>query len=325
MLTNYSVERDKILVIGANGQLGSVLSVALQKSFGEENVILSDIKPNPFFESHFKQIDAMDFNQIEDVVKKYSITQIYHLAAILSAAGETYPLRTWELNMKMMLNVFEVARKHQVSKVFFPSSIAVFGSSVARSKASQSSTLNPATVYGISKAAGENWVQYYFDQYGLDIRSLRYPGIIGYESMPGGGTTDYAVEIYHSAVKKEKYICCLNPDIKLPLIYMDDAIHATIEIMQTPKENIRIRTSYNLASMSLSPIEIATEIQKLYPSFKVEYRTDHRQAIAAKWPSEIDDQQARKDWNWQSKYDLNQMTKLMLEQLEKKYKRTNYN
>ena len=315
--------RDKILVIGANGQLGCVLSVALQESFGKENVILSDIKPNPFFESHFKQIDAMDYNQIEDVVMKHSITQIYHLAAILSAKGERYPLRTWELNMKMMLNVFEVARKLRVSKVFFPSSIAVFGNNVARSKATQSSLLNPATVYGISKAAGENWMKYYFDQYRLDVRSLRYPGIVGYESMPGGGTTDYAVEIYHSAVKNEKYICCLNPDTKLPLIYMDDAIRATIEIMQIPKDNISVRTSYNLASMSLSPIEIATEIQKLYPSFKVEYSTDHRQDIAATWPSEIDDQMARKDWNWQSKYDLNQMTKLMLNQLKKKYKKIN--
>lgn len=317
--------KDKILVIGANGQLGSVLSVRLQKIFGKENVILSDIKPNPFFESHFKQIDAMVYDQIEDVVKKHSITQIYHLAAILSAAGEMDPLRTWNLNMKMMLNVFEVARKNSVSKVFFPSSIAVFGKNVARSKATQSSYINPATVYGISKAAGENWAQYYFDQYGLDVRSLRYPGIIGYKSMPGGGTTDYAVEIYHSAVKKEKYICFLIPDTKLPLIYMDDAIRATIEIMQTPIENIRIRTSYNLASMSLSPIEVATEIRKIYPNFKVDYSTDFRQDIAATWPSEIDDQQARKDWKWQPKYDLNQMTKLMLEQLEKKYKRIKNN
>ncbi len=318
------MERDKILVIGANGQLGRVLSVALQESYGKENVFLSDIKPNPFFESHFKQIDAMDYKQIEDVVKKHSISQIYHLAAILSATGERDPLRTWELNMKMMLNVFEVARKLRVSKVFFPSSIAVFGKNIARSKATQSSLLNPATAYGISKAAGENWGQYYFDHYGLDIRSLRYPGIVGYQSMPGGGTTDYAVEIYHSAVKNEKYICFLNPDTKLPLIYMDDAIRATIEIMQIPKENISVRTSYNLASMSLSPIEIATDIQKLYPSFKVEYRTDHRQDIAATWPSEIDDQKARKDWNWHSLYDLNQMTKLMLKQLEKKYKKINY-
>ena len=317
--------RDRILVIGANGQLGSALSVALQKIFGKENVILSDIKPIPLVESHFKQIDAMVYEQIEDVVKKQSITQIYHLAAILSAAGETYPLKTWNMNMKMMLNVFEVARRNSVSKVFFPSSIAVFGKNVARSIATQSSFINPATVYGISKAAGENWSQYYFDQYGLDVRSLRYPGIIGYNSMPGGGTTDYAVEIYHSAVKKEKYICCLSPNTELPMIYMDDAIHATIEIMQTPIENIRVRTSYNLASMSLSPIEIATEIQKIYPSFKVDYSTDFRQDIAATWPSEIDDQQSRKDWKWEPKYDLNQMTKLMLDQLEKKYKRINNN
>jgi len=319
------VVRDRILVIGANGQLGSALSVALQKIFGKENVILSDIKPIPLVESHFKQIDAMVYEQIEDVVKKQSITQIYHLAAILSAAGETYPLKTWNMNMKMMLNVFEVARRNSVSKVFFPSSIAVFGKNVARSIATQSSFINPATVYGISKAAGENWSQYYFDQYGLDVRSLRYPGIIGYNSMPGGGTTDYAVEIYHSAVKKEKYICCLSPNTELPMIYMDDAIHATIEIMQTPIENIRVRTSYNLASMSLSPIEIATEIQKIYPSFKVDYSTDFRQDIAATWPSEIDDQQSRKDWKWEPKYDLNQMTKLMLDQLEKKYKRINNN
>ena len=221
-----------------------------------------------------------------------------------------------------MLNVFEVARKNNVNKVFFPSSIAVFGDSAPLENTPQTTFLNPATVYGMSKAAGENWAQYYFNKYGLDIRSIRYPGIIGYQSMPGGGTTDYAVEIYHNAVKNENYSCFLNPDTKLPMIYMDDAIRSTIELMQAPKENIKIRTSYNLGSMSFSPAEITLEIQKLYPNFKVEYNADYRQEIAAKWPKSINDDEARKDWNWKPAYDLKLMTSVILEKLEEKYNTT---
>ena len=313
---------DTVLIIGANGQLGSVLSEELQKIHGKSNVIASDIYLNSAFDGIFEIIDATDIKAIEDIVNKYAINQIYHLAAILSAKGEKNPLRTWDLNMSMMLNVFEVARTSNVKKVFFPSSIAVFGDKAPLENTPQSSILNPATVYGMSKAAGENWAQYYFNKHGLDIRSIRYPGVIGYQSMPGGGTTDYAVDIYHSAVKQEKYSCFLNPETKLPMIFMDDAIRSTIELMQAPKKNIKTRTSYNLGSMSFSPNEITEEIQKLYPNFKVEYNADFRQEIADKWPKSINDDEARKDWNWKPKYDLESMTVLMLEKLEKKYNTT---
>ena len=310
---------DTILIIGANGQLGSVLCRELQKIHGKDNVIASDIYLNPTFYGVFEIIDATDLKAIENIVNKYAVNQIYHLAAILSAKGEENPLKTWDLNIIMMLNVFEVARNNNVKKVFFPSSIAVFGDKAPLENTPQSAFLNPATVYGMSKVAGENWAQYYFNKYELDVRSIRYPGIIGYQSMPGGGTTDYAVEIYHSAVKQEKYSCFLNPETKLPMIFMDDAIRSTIELMQAPKNSIKTRTSYNLGSMSFSPSEIASEIQKLYPNFKVEYNVDFRQEIADKWPKSINDDQAREDWNWKPKYDLKSMTVLMLEKLEEKY------
>jgi len=310
---------DTVLIIGANGQLGSVLSKELQKIHGKDNVIASDVYLNSTFDGVFEIIDATDIKAIENIVNKYTVNQIYHLAAILSAKGEKNPLRTWDLNISMMLNVFEVARTSNVKKVFFPSSIAVFGDKAPLENTPQSTFLNPATVYGMSKVAGENWAQYYFNKYGLDIRSIRYPGIIGYQSMPGGGTTDYAVEIYHSAVKQEKYSCFLNPETKLPMIFMDDAIRSTIELMQAPKENIRTRTSYNLGGMSFSPSEIASEIQKLCPNFKVEYNVDFRQEIADKWPKSINDDEARKDWDWKPKYDLKSMTALMLEKLKEIY------
>jgi len=310
---------DTVLIIGANGQLGSVLSKELQKIHGKDNVIASDVYLNSTFDGVFEIIDATDIKAIENIVNKYTVNQIYHLAAILSAKGEKNPLRTWDLNIRMMLNVFEVARTSNVKKVFFPSSIAVFGDKAPLENTPQSTFLNPATVYGMSKVAGENWAQYYFNKYGLDIRSIRYPGIIGYQSMPGGGTTDYAVEIYHSAVKQEKYSCFLNPETKLPMIFMDDAIRSTIELMQAAKENIKTRTSYNLGSMSFSPREITAEIQKLYPNFKVEYNADFRQEIADKWPKSINDDEARKDWDWKPKYDLKSMTVLMLEKLKEIY------
>jgi nucleoside-diphosphate-sugar epimerase len=260
---------------------------------------------------------------IHSIIKQYSVTQIYQLAAILSAKGEQYPLKTWELNTKMMLNVFEVARKSAVNKVFFPSSIAVYGTKAPLQKSPQSAFLNPATVYGISKSAGENWAQYYFNKYNLDIRSIRYPGVIGYQSMPGGGTTDYAVDIYHSAVKKETFNCFLKADTKLPMIFMDDAIRATIELMQSPKENIKTRTSYNLGSMSLSPVQIYEAIKTKYPSFEIEYNLDFRQGIADNWPNSIDDKEARSDWGWEPKFDLKSMTSIMLEKLEDRYNKTN--
>ena len=308
-----------VLVIGANGQLGSVLIKELQKIHGVPNVIASDVYLDPNFEGVFELLDASNMASIQSIIKQYSVTQIYQLAAILSAKGEQYPLKTWELNTKMMLNVFEVARKSAVNKVFFPSSIAVYGTKAPLQKSPQSAFLNPATVYGISKSAGENWAQYYFNKYNLDIRSIRYPGVIGYQSMPGGGTTDYAVDIYHSAVKKETFNCFLKADTKLPMIFMDDAIRATIELMQSPKENIKTRTSYNLGSMSLSPVQIYEAIKTKYPSFEIEYNPDFRQGIADNWPNSIDDKEARSDWGWEPKFDLKSMTSIMLEKLEDRY------
>ena len=310
---------ETILIIGASGQLGSVLTEELQKIHGKKNVIASDIFLDTDFDGIFEVIDATDLNTIKAIINKYSIKEIYHLAAILSAKGEEKPLSTWDLNIKMMLNVFEASRLNNVKKVFFPSSIAVFGDQAPLLNTPQSSFLNPATVYGISKAAGENWAQYYFTKYGLDIRSIRYPGIIGYQSMPGGGTTDYAVDIYHSAVKAEKFSCFLNSDTKLPMMFMNDAIRSTIELMQSPIESIKIRTSYNLTGMSFSPEEIYNEIKKSYPNFKIEYNPDFRQKIADKWPKSIDDKEARNDWGWTPKYNLSSMTLIMLEKLKEKY------
>ena len=310
---------ETILIIGASGQLGSVLTEELQKIHGKKNVIASDVFLDTDFDGIFEVIDATDLNAIKAIISKYSIKEIYHLAAILSAKGEEKPLSTWDLNIKMMLNVFEASRLNNVKKVFFPSSIAVFGDQAPLLNTPQSSFLNPATVYGISKAAGENWAQYYFTKYGLDIRSIRYPGIIGYQSMPGGGTTDYAVDIYHSAVKDEKFSCFLNSDTKLPMMFMNDAIRSTIELMQSAIENIKIRTSYNLTGMSFSPSEIYNEIKKSYPNFKIEYNPDFRQKIADKWPKSIDDKEARNDWGWTPKYNLSSMTLEMLEKLKEKY------
>jgi len=313
------MQSENILIIGANGQLGSVITKELQSIYGEESVIASDIFLDTEFDGIFEIIDAADFSEINRIINKYSITEVYHLAAILSAKGEENPLRTWDLNIKMMLNVFEASRVNNVNKVFFPSSIAVFGDKAPLINTPQSAFLNPSTVYGISKAAGENWAQYYFNKYGLDIRSIRYPGIIGYQSMPGGGTTDYAVDIYHSAVKNEIFSCFLDSKTKLPMMFMNDAVRATIELMQSPIENINTRTSYNLAGMSFSPNEIYKEIKKSYPSFKIEYNIDFRQTIADKWPKSIDDNEARNDWGWNPKYNLTSMTSIMLEKLKEKY------
>ncbi|OIQ39404.1 MAG: NAD-dependent epimerase [Bacteroidetes bacterium MedPE-SWsnd-G1] len=315
---------ETVLIIGAKGQIGSVLTKELQLKFGIENVVASDLREDTEFIGHFEVIDATNYDRIEAVVKQYGITQIYHLAAILSAKGEENPLLTWEINMKTMFNVFEVARKNGVQKVFYPSSIAVFGDAAPADATPQSTYLNPSTVYGISKSAGENWSEYYFNRYGLDIRSIRYPGIIGYQSLPGGGTTDYAVDIYHKAVNEEDFSCFLNKDSMLPMIFMDDAIRATIELMDAPKESIKTRSSYNLAGMSFAPEEIAQAIQKILPNFKISYAPDFRQEIAANWPRSIDDSDARIDWGWKPQYDLDGMTKVMLEKLKEQYSTLNY-
>lgn len=309
----------KVLVIGANGQLGSVLVKELQYRYGLDKVVASDIQKRHNFKGIFEALDATDRVQLTEVVLRYGITQIYHLAAILSAKGEADPLATWELNMKMLFNVLEVARIHGMDKVFFPSSIAVFGEDAPLADTPNKAYLNPATVYGISKAAGEQWAQYYFLRYGLDIRSLRYPGVIGYQSLPGGGTTDYAVDIFHKAVLEEEFVCFLNEDTTLPMIFMDDAIRATLELMEVPRENIKIRTAYNLSGSSFSPGDMVKEIRKFYPEFKIRYEPDFRQDIAARWPKSISDIEAAMDWGWKPQYNLETIVRTMIEKLGEQY------
>jgi threonine 3-dehydrogenase len=313
------VSNKNILIIGASGQLGSVLTERLQEKYGADQVIASDLRVNPNFHGRFVGLDATDFESLKKVIQEYEINEIYHLAAILSASGEKFPLETWDINMKTFFNVLEASRLHNVQKVFFPSSIAVFGQGAPKVETPQSAPLFPSTVYGISKAAGENWANYYHQKYGMDIRSLRYPGIIGYQSLPGGGTTDYAVDIFHKAVKEEPFKCFLKASTILPMIYMDDAIRATMELMDADAEKINIRTSYNLAGMSFSPEQLARAIQKMYPQLEVNYNPDFRQQIAENWPMSIDDSAAKKDWNWKPEFNLESMTESMITHLKNKY------
>ncbi|MDO5980456.1 NAD-dependent epimerase/dehydratase family protein [Flavivirga spongiicola] len=314
------IEINNILVIGANGQIGSVLVPALQNIYGKSCVIASDIYDNGDANKVFEILDATNFDALQGVIEKYKITQIYHLAAILSAKGEKNPQLAWEVNVNSFINVLEVSVKHDIKKVFYPSSIAVFGLNAPPKNTPQNTILNPTTIYGVSKVAGENLAQYYFTKYGLDVRSLRYPGIIGYQSLPGGGTTDYAVDIYHKAIIGENFDCFLKANTELPMIFMDDAIKATIKLMQAPIENIKIRTSYNLSGMSFSPEEIYNSIKKHYPNFSIKYIPDFRQDIADNWVSSIDDKEAVIDWNWSPNYDLESMTDIMVTMLAKRYK-----
>jgi threonine 3-dehydrogenase len=313
------IKMTKILITGASGQLGSVLTEKLQQKYGVHNVIASDLRINPSFNGCFEVLDATDFDALKQIVLQFEITQIYHLAAILSANGEKSPLSTWDINMKSLFNVLEVTRLTNIDKVFFPSSIAVYGNDAPKIETPQNYVLAPSTVYGISKVAGENWAHYYYERYGLDIRSIRYPGVIGHQSLPGGGTTDYAIDIFHKAVKNEVFECFLEATATLPMIYMDDTIRATIELMEAPKENITVRTSYNLSGMSFSPEQLTKSIQKIYPDFKIVYKPDFRQRIAESWPSSIDDSSARADWNWKPQFDIDAMTSVMIEELKLKY------
>ncbi|MBL7704238.1 MAG: NAD-dependent epimerase/dehydratase family protein [Taibaiella sp.] len=310
---------EKVLVIGAGGQLGVELTLALREKFGKDNVIASDIRePHVLLAESgpFIQLDVMNSNAVAAVVKKESITQIYLLAAILSATGEKNPLWAWDINMKSLMNVLDICVEHKVSKLYWPSSIAVFGNTTPKDDTPQKTIIEPTTVYGISKYAGELWCQYYFEKYGLDVRSMRYPGLISWKSAPGGGTTDYAIDIYIEALKKQSYECFLSENTYLPMMYMDDAVRATLELMDAPKESIRNRMSYNLAAMSFSPKEIAEAIKKRIPEFTISYAPDFRQKIADSWPSKIDDSEARKDWGWKPEYDLEAMTDVMLEMLK---------
>ncbi|MFZ9687900.1 MAG: NAD-dependent epimerase/dehydratase family protein [Chitinophagaceae bacterium] len=305
------MKKEKILVIGACGQIGVELTLALRKIYGGTNVVASDLREeNDLLKGTgpYVSIDVMNKEMLHVQVIRQNITQIYLLAAILSATGEKNPPLAWHLNTQSLLNVLDIAKEEKLAKVYWPSSIAVFGPTSPKLNCPQQTIIEPTTVYGISKYAGEFWCNYFHHRYGVDVRSIRYPGLISYKSAPGGGTTDYAVEIYHEAKEKNKYTSFLEADTKLPMMYMPDAIRATIELMEAPADKISVRTSYNLAAMSFSPDEIATSIKKIIPSFEISYKTDYRQQIANSWPKSIDDSNARSDWGWKHEYDLDKMT-----------------
>jgi nucleoside-diphosphate-sugar epimerase len=293
------MKQEKILVIGASGQIGVELTLALRKIYGASNVIASDLREqNALLEGTgpYVSLDVMNKEMLHVQVIRQNVTQIYLLAAILSATGEKNPNLAWHLNMQGLLNVLDIAKEEHLSKVYWPSSIAVFGPTSPKKNCPQQTIIEPSTVYGISKYAGEFWCNYFFNKYHVDVRSLRYPGLISYKSAPGGGTTDYAVEIYHEALADKHYTCFLKEDTYLPMMYMPDAIRATIELMEAPAKNINVRTSYNVSGMSFSPKEIATAIQKHIPDFTIDYKPDYRQNIASSWPESIDDSVATKDW-----------------------------
>lgn len=310
------MSKEKILVLGSAGQIGTELVEELRKLFGTESVISSDIK-KPFAESGpFEIIDVLDFNTIHKIISKNNVTQIYLLAALLSATAEQKPKLGWKLNMEGLFNVLDIASEKKI-KVFWPSSIAAFGPTTPKQNTPQITVMEPTTVYGISKQAGERWCEYYFHKYNLDVRSIRYPGLISYKAAPGGGTTDYAVNIFHDAIDKNNYECFLNPDTALPMMYMPDAIRGTIALMNAPEEKIKIRSSYNIAAFSFSPVQLAHEIKKHLPEFTITYKPDYRQSIAETWPQSIDDSIAREQWGWKPEFDLQTMTKEMLTHISK--------
>ena len=312
---------DKILIIGANGQIGSALTYTLRENYSNHQVIAADIRPAiNDDDGPFELLDILDKKRLAEVIKKHQINQIYHLAAILSAKGESNPILTWDVNVTGLLNVLEVSQEFPIRKVFFPSSMAVFGNNVDFNQTPQNSQLVPETVYGMTKAAGENWCNYYYQKYQLDIRSIRYPGIISSGALPGGGTTDYAVDIYHKAVQQKDFICFLSENSILPMLYMPDAVEGTLQLMEAPAEKVKLRIGYNMSGMSFSPAEIYQSILKHFPDFKITYQPDFRQTIADSWPNSIDDSQARKDWNWSPSYNLEEMTNDMIVNLQKYYK-----
>ncbi|MBN1117164.1 MAG: NAD-dependent epimerase/dehydratase family protein [Bacteroidales bacterium] len=313
---------EKILIIGAAGQIGSELTMELRRIHGNENVFATDIKDAPYYireSGPFQFLDVMDDRHLIHFVIRNKITQIYHLAAVLSGNAEKLPLQAWSINMNSLMNVLEVAKMvEDVKKVFWPSSIAVFGPSTPKENTPQITIKEPNTVYGISKLAGERWCDYYFNQYGVDVRSIRYPGLISYKTEPGGGTTDFAVEIYYEAIKNKKYTCFLGKNTRLPLMFMPDAVAATIALMETPQDEIYFHTGYNIAGFSSTPGEMADSIRKYIPEFEITYVPDFRQEIADSWPDSIDDHYARSNDHWSSKYDLEQTTKIMIEEIRKK-------
>ena len=310
---------EKILIIGAGGQIGVELTAKLSEMYGSSNVIASDLKNTPLFKNNpFETLDVLNKTALFDIVKKHGVTQIYHLAAMLSATGEQNPMFAWKLNMESLFNVLDLAKEKHISKIYWPSSIAVFGPTTPTQNTSQYTVMEPSTIYGISKQAGERWCEWYNHKYGVDVRSLRYPGLIGWKSAPGGGTTDYAVHIFHQALKKGNYECFLSENTTLPMMHMEDAIRATIEIMHAQSEKIKIRGSYNLSGISFSPKDVAREIKKFIPSFCISYKPDFRQVIADSWPKSINDKEAREHWGWKEHYDLAKLTENMLTNLKDK-------
>jgi len=319
LLKKRDTMKQRILIVGASGQIGTELTARLREQFGSHKVIATDIREgdNELLEGGpFEILDAMDYEALEDIIIRHEITDVYLLAAMLSATAEKFPMRAWNLNMNSLFNVLNLAKDNKIKKVFWPSSIAVFGPTTPSTNTPQKTIMEPSTVYGISKQAGERWCEYYFNKYGVDVRSIRYPGLISYKTLPGGGTTDYAVDIYHKALKHEEYRCFLNAKTTLPMMFIDDAIRATLSIMEAPKEDIIVRSSYNLAGLSFNPDEISDSIKKHIPDFKISYEPDFRQDIADSWPQSINDSQAQEDWGWENQISLEEMTEIMLDNLK---------
>jgi len=308
----------KVLVIGASGQIGTELVMELRKRFGGDAVVAADIKEpsQRILESgKFVELDILNKELLANIIKENCITEVYLLAALLSATAEKHPDFAWKLNMEGLFNVLNLAKENVIEKIFWPSSIAVFGPTTPRENTPQYTIMEPTTVYGISKLAGERWCEYYFNQYGVDVRSIRYPGLISYTSLPGGGTTDYAVDIFYSAKKNEDFNCFLEKDTELPMMYMEDAIRATIDLMEAPKESVKIRSSYNISGISFTPEGIFNSIKSMVPTFKIDYNPDFRQKIANSWPKSIDDTEAANDWGWKPSFDLSKTVKIMMENI----------
>ena len=316
---------DRILIIGSSGQIGTSLVINLREIYGNDNVIAADIRPssNEVMDSGpFEELDILNEQLLRKIVKKYRINQVYLLAALLSATAEKDIEFGWKLNIRSHSHVLDLAKDGLIKKIFWPSSIAVFGPTTPKENTPQYTIMEPNTVYGISKQAGERWNEYYFNKFGVDIRSLRYPGLVGWRAKAGGGTTDYAVNIFHQAIKNKQYESFLSENTRLPMMYMPDAIRATIELMEAPFERVKIRSSYNLAGISFTPEEIAAEVSKHIPNFEMSYNPDFRQKIADSWPSSVDDSHAKKDWGWKVEYDLEKLTSDMIKNLKNQYKIT---
>lgn len=314
--------KSRILILGACGQIGTELTAALRQKYGNHKVIASDIRegePELMQSGPFEIIDATNYEAIENIVIRYEISEVYLMAAMLSATAEKFPMKGWNLNMNSLFNVLNLAKDKKIEKIFWPSSIAVFGPTTPKVNTPQYTVMEPSTVYGISKQTGERWCEYYSKRYNVDVRSIRYPGIISWQTLPGGGTTDYAIDIYHKALKHKKYICFLNGETTLPMMFMEDAIKATMDIMSAPEEKIKIKSSYNLAAISFNPEEIAASIRKQIPEFTISYEPDFRQTIADSWPQSIDDKEARTDWGWSHSFDLDGITEVMITNLKNRY------